>query len=210
MLACYLPVKFPIVCSPTLATCARRIPAVLPKFNIKFSRVSLDKLALPCYNMGVMRGENPTRKEGQKMERYDYREEMAKDIRAYIEEDYSTEEIAEKLAYERDDWETELYDDMMVADSVTGNASGSYTFHTWQAEENICHNLDLLGEAIEEFGGEFDVLIEGAETCDVTIRCYLLSEVLNEVLDEMESDYEEEIEKVRNGEEEDEEEKDEE
>lgn len=35
------------------------------------------------------------------MERYDYREEMAKDIRAYIEEDYSTEEIAEKLAYAR-------------------------------------------------------------------------------------------------------------
>ena len=143
------------------------------------------------------------------MERYDYREEMAKDIRAYIEEDYSTEEIAEKLAYERDDWETELYDDMMVADSVTGNASGSYTFHAWRAEEYICHNFDLLGEAIEEFGGECDVLKDGAEACDVTIRCYLLGEVLNEVLDEMESEYEEEIEKVRNGEEEDEEEEEE-
>ena len=143
------------------------------------------------------------------MERYDYREEMAKDIRAYIEEDYSTDEIAEKLAYERDNWETELYDDMMVADSVTGNASGSYTFHTWQAEENICHNLDLLGEAIEEFGSECDVLKDGAEACDVTIRCYLLNEVLNEVLDEMESDYEEEIEKARNGEEEEEEDEEE-
>lgn len=137
------------------------------------------------------------------MERYDYREEMAKDIRAYIEEDYSTEEIAEKLAYERDGWETELYDNMFIADSVTGNASGSYTCHAWQAEENICHNLDLLGEAVEEFGRGCDVLKDGAEACDVTIRCYLLSEVLNEVLDEMESDYEEEIEKVRNGEDED-------
>lgn len=174
-----------------------------------FTLAAIDKRPPMCYNMGVMRGENPTRKEGQKMERYDYREEMAKDIRAYIEEDYSTEEIAEKLAYERDDWETELYDDMMVADSVTGNASGSYTFNAWRAEENICHNLDLLGEAIEEFGGECDVLKDGAETCDVTIRCYLLGEVLNEVLDEMESDYEEEIEKARNGEDEDEEEDDE-
>lgn len=143
------------------------------------------------------------------MERYDYREEMAKDIRAYIEEDYSTEEIAEKLAYERDDWETELYDDMMVADSVTGNASGSYTCNAWRAEENICHNLDLLGEAIEEFGGECDVLKDGAEGCDVTIRCYLLGEVLNEVLDEMEGEYEEEIEKVRNGEDEEEDDTDE-
>lgn len=144
------------------------------------------------------------------MERYDYREEMANDIRAYIEERYSAEEIAEKLAYERDDWETELYDDMMVADAVTGNASGSYTFHAWRAEEYICHNLDLLGEAVEEFGGDYDVLKDGAETCDVTIRCYLLGEVLNEVLDEMESDYEEEIEKVRNGEEEEDEEEEEE
>ena len=141
------------------------------------------------------------------MERYDYREEMAKDIRAYIEEDYSTEEIAEKLAYayKRNDWETELYEDMMVADSVTGNASGSYTCNTWRAEEYICHNLDLLGEAIEEFGSEFDVLKDGAETCDVTIRCYLLGEVLNEVLDEMEGEYEEEIEKVRNEDEEEDE-----
>ena len=65
----------------------------------------------------------------------------------------------------------------MVADSVTGNASGSYTFHAWQAEENICHNFDLLSEAIEEFGGKCDVLKDGAEACDVTIRCYLLSEV---------------------------------
>lgn len=140
------------------------------------------------------------------MERYYYREEMANDIRAYIEERYSAEEIAEKLAYERDDWETELYDDMMVADSVTGNASGSYTFNAWKAEEYICHNLDLLGEAVEEFGGDCDVLKDGAEACDVTIRCYLLNEVLNEVLDEMESEYEDEIEKVRNGKDEDEEE----
>ena len=143
------------------------------------------------------------------MERYDYREEMAKDIRAYIEEDYSTEEIAEKLAYERNSWETELYDDMFVADSVTGNASGSYTFSTWRAEENICHNLDLLGEAVGEFGRGRDVVKDGAEACDVTIRCYLLGEVLNEVLDEMESEYEEEIEKVQNGEEEEEEEEEE-
>lgn len=143
------------------------------------------------------------------MERYDYREEMANDIRAYIEERYSAEEIAEKLAYERDDWETELYDDMMVADSVTGNASGSYTFNAWKAEEYICHNLDLLGEAIIEFGDEYDVLKDGAETCDVTIRCYLLGEVLAETLDEMESEYEDEIEKVRNGEDEEEDDEDE-
>lgn len=122
------------------------------------------------------------------MERYDYREAMADDIRAYIEEEYSKEEITERLATDRDDWETELYDDMMVADSITGNASGSYTFNAWRAEENICHNLDLLGEAVEEFGYGGDVLKDGAEACDVIIRCYLLGEVLNSVLDEMEEE----------------------
>ena len=60
MAGCCLTVKFDNVCLPVI--CLYRIPAVLPKFNIKFSRVSLDKLALPCYNMGVMRGEKPHKK----------------------------------------------------------------------------------------------------------------------------------------------------
>ena len=80
---------------------------------------------------------------------------------------------------------------MFISDSVTGNASGSYTFNTWQAEENLCHNLDLLKEACEEFGSDCNIL-ESAEGCDVTIRCYLLSSALHEVLDELEEDDEDE------------------
>lgn len=73
---------------------------------------------------------------------------------------------------------------MWVDDSVTGNASGSYTFNTYKAEEYICHNLDLLEEAMSEFGCEdVNALEKGAEWCDVTIRCYLLSDILMEVLE---------------------------
>ena len=43
--------------------------------------------------------------------------------------------------------EEHLNEVLFTEDSVTGNASGSYTFNTYEAEENICHNLDLLGEA---------------------------------------------------------------
>lgn len=136
------------------------------------------------------------------MERYDYRESMAEDVRAYIDENYGAEEIVEKLAYDRETWQDKLYDDMIVEDSITGNASGSYTFDAWQAEEYICHNLDLLGEAIDEFDGKCDLLRDGAETCDVIIRCYLLGEVLEEVLNAMEDDYAEEIKKELEGEEE--------
>ena len=128
------------------------------------------------------------------MERYDYNEAMREDIREYIAENYEREEIAEKLL-DRDEWEEQLRDDLWTEDSVTGNASGSYTFSTWEAEENLCHNMGLLEDALREFGSEgADILERGAEWCDVTIRCYLLADVLSEVLDEYEEELSDEIE----------------
>ena len=112
-------------------------------------------------------------------ERYDYREVVKNDIKEYLDEHCEKgKRITDK---ERDS----LYDDMFVSDSVTGNASGSYTFNSWEAEENVCHNLDLLGEAVEEFGSG-DVLAEkmSGEWADVTIRCYLLGQLLDEVIEE--------------------------
>lgn len=116
------------------------------------------------------------------MEKYDYRKAVCDDIRDYIQNNgihasnYAT----------RWDMFNELNDTLWVEDSVTGNASGSYTMSTWKAEEYLCHNLDLLGQAIEEFNDMGDKLLsEGAEACDVTIRCWLLSECLNKVIDEL-------------------------
>lgn len=124
------------------------------------------------------------------MERYDYENAVREDVLDWIREHYSNDEITEKLQ-ERDDWEQELNDDLWTADSVTGNGSGSYTFNAWEAEENVCHNLDLLGEALEEFGSDMDVLKNGAEACDVTIRCYLLGGAISAALDELEEEREE-------------------
>lgn len=120
------------------------------------------------------------------MEKYDYRQAVMDDIKQYIED-----HDIKVTTSTRDELQDELYDKLFVNDSVTGNASGSYTFNTWQAEENLCHNLDLLKEACDEFGSQCDIL-ESAESCDVTIRCYLLGECLAEVLDELEEDDEEE------------------
>lgn len=117
---------------------------------------------------------------------YDYREAMRKDINDAIDE--KEKWIGKKITETYEDvYEAfdQLYDDMWVDDSVTGNASGSYTFNSYKAEEYICHNLDLVEEALNEFGyGDKNCLEKGAEWCDVTIRCYLLSEVLFEVLEE--------------------------
>ena len=118
------------------------------------------------------------------MERYNYEEAVKEDVRNYIEE-----EGINVKEYDREELEEKLNEDLWVEDSVTGNGSGSYTFDRYTAEEYICHNLDLLGEAIEEFGDCSDVLQKGAEACDVTIRCYLLGGAISDVLDEM---YEEE------------------
>lgn len=115
------------------------------------------------------------------MRDYDYKEAMLDDVREYIRENV---ELAD---YEsREEAEESLYDEMWIADSVTGNGSGSYTFSTYKAEENLCHNLDLLAEAMQEFGDNAGLLEKGAEAADVTIRCYLLGETISAILDEIE------------------------
>lgn len=118
------------------------------------------------------------------MEKYNYREQVKSDILDYIAEN----EI-KVTASNREEVAEQLNEELWANDSVTGNASGSYTFNTWEAEENICHNLDLLKEAYECFGFDSPEF-ENAEACDVTIRCYLLGECIEAALDEVEEEEE--------------------
>ena len=113
---------------------------------------------------------------------YDYREHVSADIREYIRDNINLEDWSGR----RDELEEELQDELWTADGVTGNASGSYYCNAWKAEEALAHNWDLLADALDEFGGDHDILRQGPEACDVTIRCYLLGECLAEVLDELE------------------------
>ena len=116
------------------------------------------------------------------MEKYDYYKNVREDIKQRLNEwldfnrfnDYS--DIDEVISA--------VYDDFFNSDSVTGNGSGSYTFNSWAAEENLCHNMDLLKEALNEFGGELNDYIDSAEACDVTIRCYVLGQLVGEVVKE--------------------------
>lgn len=105
---------------------------------------------------------------------YNYYETVLKDVREALKE-------TDVRDYE------ELYDQLWTDDAVTGNGSGSYTFNAWEAEENLCHNMALLLEALQEFGGDISYLEKGAEACDVTIRCYLLPQALSEALEELEN-----------------------
>lgn len=116
---------------------------------------------------------------------YNYQQAIKEDVIEYIKENYTQEELLEhlKTRESKDEFFEKLYEELWVCDSVTGNASGSYTFSTWKSEEYLCHNLDLLREALNEFGGDFSKALErGAEYCDVTIRCYLLYNAIYKAL----------------------------
>lgn len=128
------------------------------------------------------------------MENYNYFEAVKSDVMDAIRENYEANEIIEQLATDRDKFAEKLNDDLWTNDSVTGNASGSYTFNTYRAEEYLCHNMDVLADACAEFGGDMGEAVKrGAEYCDVTIRCYYLSQAIAEALDELADEYADEI-----------------
>lgn len=119
------------------------------------------------------------------MEKYNYLESMKNDIIDYLNENYdATNELWDK---DRDEFAEELNETLWVEDSVTGNASGSYTCNAWKADEFLAHNRELLIEALEEFGDSLESYrkaIESSEYADVTIRCYLLPQAIELALDE--------------------------
>lgn len=116
-------------------------------------------------------------------ERYDYLEQVTSDAK---------EAILENMEYwdfnDRDELEQVAYDKLLMDDGVTGNASGSYFCNTWKAEEALCHNWDLLADAISEFDDDTNILQQGAEVCDVIIRCYLLGQAISAALDKLEEE----------------------
>lgn len=127
---------------------------------------------------------------------YNYFEEMKQDIRKYIDENIDKENLTEELENGVNGAFDMLYDDMFVADEITGNASGSYTFNSYTARNYVLDNMDLLNEALTEFCEPADVITdkflnENWEYFDITIRCYMLGQALTEVLEEIEEEIEE-------------------
>ena len=111
------------------------------------------------------------------MEKYNYYDAVKEDIGQYIEDNEIDINNIDIVALESDLW---------VADSITGNASGSYYCNAWAAEESIAHNLDLFIEACKLFGCDAgDEVEKGAENMDVLIRCYVLSVCLDSVIEEL-------------------------
>lgn len=85
---------------------------------------------------------------------------------------------------EYEDYESfdSVYYDMFIDDSITGNASGSYTFNRYQAEENT---KDLFWD--DDFKYELKGLgyetipCDDPEALDVIARCVALSYVSGDI-----------------------------
>lgn len=111
---------------------------------------------------------------------YNYKEAVKDDLVDFINSEYM-DRLSEFT--DLDNFREKVEADAWVNDSVTGNASGSYYCNTWKAEEALAHNWVLLQEALADFGGEFD-LDKGAEYYDVTIRCWMLGQVIDDAIEE--------------------------
>lgn len=118
---------------------------------------------------------------------YNYLNAVIEDVKQAIEENINLDEYRGN----REELEEKLNDDLFVDDSVTGNASGSYTFNSYTAGEYVKDNLNLVSEMANCFGVSHDeigkkFLDEEWEYFDVSIRCYLLGQAISKVLDEIE------------------------
>jgi len=122
--------------------------------------------------------------------KYNYLEAMQADIIEYLENDLELKNFTDEHGdIDRDALTEYLNDELWTCDSVTGNASGSYTFNRLQAREYVIDNMDLLNEAIETFCIDAETIADkftsgNWEYFDVTIRCYVLSEAIENAVDE--------------------------
>ena len=125
------------------------------------------------------------------MTNYNYLEAMTADILDSIEENIDLTSFTDA-----DELKAHLNNELWTVDSVTGNASGSYTFNRWTAREYVIDNMELLNEMVDNFGIDNAELGEKFrdeewEYFDVSIRCYLLGQAIAEAIEQLDYDFSE-------------------
>lgn len=124
------------------------------------------------------------------------------DFKEYIEEtkENAKEYIKENWEYLKDKTREEVEDNLFIADAVTGNGSGSFTFNAYEAQQNVAEIIfdEYFINALKfDFGQDLgDLIQKGAEVVDVTARCLALYEFdLDEIMEEVKEEQEQEEEK---------------
>ena len=119
---------------------------------------------------------------------YDYKETVKADVKEWMDENHEPG-ASREVEF---DYDT-VFESCWVADEVTGNGSGSYTFSTYEARKNFFEDDNSEDYIREMVNDGFCTLEEVGkhmasgdwEWLDVSIRCYLLSEAVQEAIDEI-------------------------
>lgn len=124
--------------------------------------------------------------------KYEYRKAVTADIIDHIRDNIGDYRY---MFANRYDAEERLYEILWTEDSVTGNASGSYTFNAYKAKEHVFDDPDTVTEALLGFCVEAETIADKFLSCDweyfdVTARCYVLYGCISEALDALEADFE--------------------
>lgn len=124
------------------------------------------------------------------MKSYNYLEAVTSDVIDFIREEVNSSDYENREALSEF-----LNDELWICDSVTGNASGSYTFNCYKAKEFVFADPDTVSEALKEFCVEAATISEKFlnqdwEYFDVTARCYVLSQAIEAALDSIENELE--------------------
>lgn len=117
-----------------------------------------------------------------------YMDQLMEGVMDYIKENVNLADYAN-----RNHLESDLYDQCVNEDDITGSMSGSFYCNATQAKESVLLNgmsyfleaIDEMGMSAEEVGTMF--IKQDWESADVIIRCYLLPRAISEVLDQMEA-----------------------
>ena len=124
------------------------------------------------------------------MTNFNYTEAVTADVIDFIRDEVNAAEYENREALSEF-----LNDELWTCDSVTGNASGSYTFNAYKAKEFVFADPDTVSEALREFCVEAATVAEKFlnqdwEYFDVTARCYVLGQAIENALDSIENELE--------------------
>lgn len=116
---------------------------------------------------------------------YNYYEAVKEDVLNYIKKE------VDMNGMDLDELKERLYEDLINNDSVTENASGSYTLCRSEAQKYVEENKDLVREMCDEFGDHQRIanwwLTDDYESINVSLRCYVLGNAIEMAVKELET-----------------------
>ena len=134
--------------------------------------------------LAMRRNANNLRNRRIRDEYYDYEKAVKEDALEALRNYDEVKEIEDV-----DDLADFIGEKLVDDDAVTGNMSGSYTMNSYKSMTYVVDNMDLLRDAIDDFGYDDETigekfLDEEWEFFDVIIRCHLVMSLSHEIAEE--------------------------